>query len=574
MTAVAAPSRTGGHTRGADAGMLWRQTRHELVTLSRTPITLILSIGLPLLFFVLLSALVGNQIVDETQGVRLVQFLAPGMASFGVVMATFSFLAVGLAEARATGVIKRQAGSPAPRWVLIGGRMGAALVLGLTSTALVITAGVLFYDLIVPSRSVAAIVVTLLIASVSFSALGLALAMALPTMQLTLAVTNGVVIPLAFISDMFMIGGQLPPWLATIGWLFPLKHLTALFADALNPYLTGNGFALDHLAVILLWGLAGAFVATALLRRDRDRDASRGSGAGAASAGRTRATAADSQPRRTATPSMGALLLDQVRHAQAILWRDASAVFFAVAFPVVLVAIIPAVNGGGDQLMSNGVSLGTFYAATMAIYGAAVTAYVNMPQGVAEDRERGVLKRTGGTPLPSAALIAGRVVGALAVALITGLAIAVLAGLAYRPGWPSGMAAAVVTLVIATVCFAVVGLAVTTFVRSAQALVGVTLGTLLPLAFISDIFVVGASFPPVVEAISWLFPLRHAARAMTESIAPASSGLAWGHLAVLLAWTLAGAVVLVLRYRPEARETGHTAATPTAEVQTARTSRR
>ena len=580
MTAVAAP-RTGHHApgthAGTDAGMLWRQTRHELVTLVRTPITLILSIGLPLLFFVLLSALVGNEVLDETHGVRLVQYLAPGMASFGVVMATFSFLAVGLAEARATGVIKRQAGSPAPRWVLIGGRIGAALVLGLTSTALVITAGVLFYDLIVPSRSVAAVVVTLLLASACFSALGLALAMALPTMQLTLAVSNGVVIPLAFISDMFMFGGQLPPWLATIGWIFPLKHLTALFADALNPYLTGSGFALEHLAVIALWGLAGAIVATALLRRDRDRDASQGAGAGAGGAGtagaHTRARAADAVPRRAAAPSLGALLLDQVRHAQSILWRDASAVFFAVAFPVVLVAIIPAVNGGGDQLMSNGLALGTFYAATMAVYGAAVTAYVNMPQGVAEDRERGVLKRTGGTPLPASALLVGRVAGALGVSLVTGLAIVVLTWLAYRPGWPSGMAAAVVTLVIATVCFAVVGLAVMTFVRSAQAVVGVTLGTLLPLAFISDIFVVGASFPPVVEAISWLFPLRHAARAMTESIAPAGSGLAWGHLAVLLAWTLAGAVVLVLRYRPEARETGHTS-TRAGRAQTARTSSR
>ena len=59
------------------------------------------------------------------------------------------------------------------------------------------------------------------------------------------------------------------------------------------------------------------------------------------------------------------------------------------------------------------------------------------------------------------------------------------------------MPAAVVTLVVATVCFAVVGLAVMTFVRSAQAVVGVTLGTLLPLAFISDVFVVGASYPPV-----------------------------------------------------------------------------
>ena len=193
----------------------------------------------------------------------------------------------------------------------------------------------------------------------------------------------------------------------------------------------------------------------------------------------------------------------------------------------------------------------------MAIYGAAVTAYVNMPQGVAEDRERGVLKRTGGTPLPAAALIAGRVVGALGVALMTGLAIAVLAGLAYRPGWPSGLPAAVVTLVVATVCFAVVGLAVMTFVRSAQAVVGVTLGTLLPLAFISDIFVVGATFPPVVEAVSWLFPLAPRRRRDDRVHRPgAASGLAWGHLAVLLAWTLAGAIVLALRFRWEARETG------------------
>lgn len=48
--------------------------------LSRTPITLVLSIGLPLLFLVLLSALVGNEVVDERGGVRVVQYLAPGLA--------------------------------------------------------------------------------------------------------------------------------------------------------------------------------------------------------------------------------------------------------------------------------------------------------------------------------------------------------------------------------------------------------------------------------------------------------------------------------------------------------------
>lgn len=555
MTAVATtphPRRSAGGSGGSGPAMLLRQTSHELAALSRTPITLILSIGLPLLFFVLLSALVGNEVVDERGGVRVVQYLAPGMASFGVVMATFSFLAVGLAEARATGVVKRQAGTPAPRWVLVGGRIGAALVLGLTSTALVLATGVVLYDLQVPSRSVLSIITTLVFASGCFSALGLALAMALPTMQLTLAVSNGVVIPLAFISDMFMFSGDMPDWLETISWIFPLKHLTALFADALNPYLTGSGFQLDHLLVIALWGVAGAVVATVLLRRDRDRDASRATAAGRSRRSRagSRGAAADARPRRTASPGAVALVSEQVAHTQSILWRDVSAVFFAVAFPVLLVAIIPAVNGGGDVLMSDGAPLGTFYAGTMAIYGAAVTAYVNMPQSLAEDRDRGVLKRTLGTPLPAPALLLGRVVGALVVALVTGLAIVVLAAVAYRPPLPRGMPSAVVTLVVATVCFAVVGLAVMTFVRSAQAVVGVTLGTLLPLAFISDVFVVGASFPPVLEAISWFFPLRHAAAAMSQAVGPdvTGSGLALDHLAVLVAWTFAGAVVVALRF--------------------------
>jgi len=554
MTTVAAVRHPVASSWTSDPGMLWRQTRHELVSLRRTPITLILSIGLPLLFFVLLSALFGNQQVEEG-GVRLVQFLAPGMASFGVVMATFSFLAVGLAEARATGVVKRQSGAPVPRWVLIAGRVCAALVLGLVSTALVLGAGLAFYDLLVPSRSVLAIVVTLVIASACFSALGLALAMALPSMQLTVAVSNGIVIPLAFISDMFMMSGRMPDWLATIGWLFPLKHLTAIFANALNPHLSGSGFELDHLAVIALWGLAGAAVTTVQLSRDRDRDSSRAAPQRTSRA-RARRRLADASPCRTSAPSIAALVSGQVGHAQSVLWRNASAVFFAVAFPVLLVAIIPAVNGGGDQLMKDGQSLGVFYAGTMAIYGAAVTAYVNMPQGVAEARDRGVLKRTGGTPLPAGALLVGRVVGAVGVALLTGVVIVGVAALAFHPAWPPGLLAAAVVLVVSAICFAVVGLAVMTFVHSAQALTGVTLGTLLPLAFISDVFIVGATFPPVLDAVSWFFPLRPASAAMSTALAPqlSGSGLALGHLAVLLAWTLAAGAVLRWRFSWESME--------------------
>ncbi len=546
--------------RPGGPGLLWRQTRHEVVAMSRVPITLILSIGLPLIFFVILAALVGNEVVDPSTGTRLVQYLAPGMAAFGVVMATFSFLAVGMSEARTTGIVKRQSGTPVPQWVLVGGRMGAALVLGVTATVLVFAAGVLFYDLQVPPRSLGAIALTLVLASACFSALGLALGLALPTMQMTLAVSNGVVIPIAFISDMFMVGTTMPDWLSTVGWLFPLRHLSAAFAEALDPYGSGAGFAWEHLAVIAAWGLAGAALATWLVRRDRDA-------AGAAAATRTRSPgsrAADARPRNAGTPPPVSLAWSQVGHTGATLWRNWSAVFFAIAFPVVLALIIPSLNGGGDAHLGNGQLLGSFYAGTMAVYGAAVTAYVNMPEGVLTDRDTGVLKRLRATPLTAPQLLVGRVVGALAVALVTAFGIAVVAFVAFRPPWPPGLPAAVLSLVVATVCFAVVGLAVVSFAKSAQAGVAMTLGTLLPLAFISDIFVVGAEFPAPIEALSWFFPLRHASAAVTSALHPelAGSGLAWDHLAALLAWTVVAALVVAWRFRWESGEASRPAERP------------
>jgi ABC-type transport system involved in multi-copper enzyme maturation permease subunit len=115
---------------------------------------------------------------------------------------------------------------------------------------------------------------------------------------------------------------------------------------------------------------------------------------------------------------------------------------------------------------------------------------------------------------------------------------------------PAAWPAVLVTVLLATVCFAVVGIAVMTFVRTASSLVGVTLGTLLPLCFISDVFVVGASYPPVVQGVSWFFPLRHATNALTEATHSIGigGGFSWVHLGVIAAWTLAAAFVVAMRF--------------------------
>ena len=531
-------------------GLLRRQTVHELVGVSRTPVVLFFALAFPVVFYVILSAFVGNETIDFRSGVRISQFLAPAFASFGIAMATFAFLAIGFAEIRFNGVLKRFTGSPLPWWVLLGGRVLAGTLLAFVAVAVLFVIGVVAYDLQILWGRMPAAVVTIVVASMSFSALGLAVAALAPSAQAAVAMANGIVIPLAFLSDMFVVA-ELPDWLATIGWLFPLKHLVNALGDAFNPFLDTNGLYLDHLAVIVAWGIVGALLALWGIRRDAARAESGGppeTRPGETSAAVRLASGPDARPRRSGRPSPVALVSDQLRHANALQWRDWSSPFFGIAFPALFVMLLPTVFAGDDPVFR--LEVAQTVAASMTIYGAAVVSYVNMPQGLAEARDQGVLKRWAGTPLPTWAIFGGRAVSSLWLSLLALLAVYLLAvpvyGVTVPPSWPS----ALVVLVVTVVCFAALGMAVVSLVHGAQSALAVCLGSLITLSFFSDIFIVGAEFPPWLDVVSYVFPLRHAVNAFSDAMAADASG--WvvdaGHLAVVLAWGLAGLLVTLRRF--------------------------
>jgi ABC-type multidrug transport system permease subunit len=244
------------------------------------------------------------------------------------------------------------------------------------------------------------------------------------------------------------------------------------------------------------------------------------------------------------------LLLQEIRHADALLWRDPGSTFFAVAFPIVLVLLVPQIYGA-DAVLDNGTPLARFYAPTMAVYGAAVTAYVNMPEGLARARERGVLHRLSGTPLPMTILVVARLLSSIWIALLTLVGVVGLAGALYDVPVPRTWPGVLVTAVLSTLCFAVLGVALMTLVGSARSVTAVALGTLLPLSFVSDIFVVGAQFPRVLDVIGWISPLRHATRAVSSAyqVGATGYGFAWDHLGVIALWLVGGLVVILLRSR-------------------------
>ena len=135
--------------------------------------------------------------------------------------------------------------------------VGVLIMLGL---------GVVAYDLEVDAAKMPAAVVTFLVGVAAFAALGMAVAGLVPTASSASAVANATILPLAFISNVFIPIEDPPAWLATIGDFFPLKPFASSFQDAFNPLVEAPAFDWGALARVAAWGIAGLVVALKTFR--------------------------------------------------------------------------------------------------------------------------------------------------------------------------------------------------------------------------------------------------------------------------------------------------------------------
>ena len=236
------------------------------------------------------------------------------------------------------------------------------------------------------------------------------------------------------------------------------------------------------------------------------------------------------------------------------LLRDPMSVFFAVVFPVLLLVFFSAIYG--RDVMWGGLPLPQYLAAAFSVYGVAVMSYVNLSAAVADDRSRRVLKRLRGTPLPPWAYIVGRIGAAVALGLLTVLLVfgvgAVLFGV--RVG-PMALLATILIYIVIIGCSSALGILLACLVDNTQSVIALALGTLLPLAMISDIFVNAPDLPPTLSAIGWTFPLRHMAHAAAEASSGQSLDSAWlAHVGVIALWGLIAGLLAWRLFRWEPRE--------------------
>jgi ABC-2 type transport system permease protein len=119
-----------------------------------------------------------------------------------------------------------------------------------------------FYDVELPTTTLPAVALTLVLGAAAFSALGIAVVAVIPNADAAPAVVNVSILPLLFISDVFIPpGADTPEWVLRVGDLFPVKHLSIALQGAFNPFESGAGFEWGHLAIVAAWGIAAFAVA-------------------------------------------------------------------------------------------------------------------------------------------------------------------------------------------------------------------------------------------------------------------------------------------------------------------------
>ena len=248
------------------------------------------------------------------------------------------------------------------------------------------------------------------------------------------------------------------------------------------------------------------------------------------------------------------LLLHQLRSEQRLYWRSHELAFFTFIFPLLIYILLGSVYGD-DPVEGEGVTGSEYLLAGLLGYGVVATAFAGLAILVVIRRESGVLKRVRGTPLPAWAYVLALLGSTLVVFVIEAVALILLAKLMFDVPFPDQPVSVALALLLGAAAFAALGVALTTFIRSAEGASAVISAIYLPMAFLAGSFWTTSAYPAFLEAIANLLPLTYFIHLMRDIVLLHEQIWEnWTDVAVVSAWGLFGLVVAVLRFRWEPRQ--------------------
>jgi ABC-2 type transport system permease protein len=242
--------------------LLAHQARYDALAFLRNRQARVFTLALPVLFLVIFCSALGNGTVPVGgHEVKVSTYYLPSIIALGTIAASFVSLVISVTTQRETGILKRRRAAPVPAWVLIGGRALTAMGTAALITAILLAVGSIGYGARVPAGTLPALVLAVAVGAGTFCAVGYCLVTFIKSADAAQPLVQIVVLPLYFISGVFLPSNRIGSVLTDVAKMFPVYHLRAALLKPFEPDAGAGGFAWGDLGVLLIWAVVALAVA-------------------------------------------------------------------------------------------------------------------------------------------------------------------------------------------------------------------------------------------------------------------------------------------------------------------------
>jgi ABC-2 type transport system permease protein len=244
----------------------------ELKMFYRRPEQMVLTFSLPAVICILLGSIFSTKLPQV--GTSTGAVIAASMLAYGILSTSFINLGISIAADRETGALRRLHGTPTTALSYFIGKIALVAIASLAEAVILLSVGLIFFDLRLPTTLFGWFTLTwvFLLGIVSCSLLGIFISNLASNAVAAAVVTNGPAVALQFVSGTYVPLTVLPPWMLTLGSIFPVKWMAQGFRSVLLPTKmaafepAGNWEHWHIFFVLTAWAVGGLAACLAVFR--------------------------------------------------------------------------------------------------------------------------------------------------------------------------------------------------------------------------------------------------------------------------------------------------------------------
>tara|TARA_B100000586_G_scaffold55902_1_gene38100 strand:+ start:59 stop:838 length:780 start_codon:yes stop_codon:yes gene_type:complete len=234
-----------------------KQIVYENKSYRRNPAAAFFTLVFPLLFLFMLR-IFGNDSVEIDGGIvsRATKYI-PMITAFSVIGSSYTGIAMTLTLNRDIGVLKRYKGTPLPLIIFLLGKIAHNTIVSFALAVIIAIIAFVVFDVGLPTNSIVAFLLTIILGAATFTSLGIAFTSVIPNSDAAAPMVNASVIPLMFISDVFIPMDSAPNWLNGIAQVFPVRPFSLSLQETYSPFSSGLTSNPENFAILFAWLVVG-----------------------------------------------------------------------------------------------------------------------------------------------------------------------------------------------------------------------------------------------------------------------------------------------------------------------------